>query len=152
MKNQVFYCSIHTDEIITNYCCLMGCQTPLCPECIHDHNKRHKNNGVFPEIDTLPRVTKMCEKKSGLVIDELQELLEKLNSLTQFDVDSLQKQAKIDLDSMQQRMTSQLELFFDNLYKDYCSKISGVVKKVGFFFLFSFVMGNCSGNYGELNK
>lgn len=134
-KAPVFYCSIHTSDAITNYCCLMGCQTPLCPECIHDHNKRHKANGVFPEIDTINRVTQMCEKKSTLVIDDLQEILNKLNSLSQFDVDTLQKQAKVDLDNMKKRLIEQISIFFDNLYKDYSAKISGTVKKV-FFLIF----------------
>jgi hypothetical protein len=114
----------------------MGCQTPLCPECIHDHNKRHKNNGVFPEIDTLNRVSKMCEKKSTLVIDELKEMLERLNSLSGFDSENMQKQAKIDLDLMKQKIFDQVSLFFDNLYNDFSSKISGSMKKVSQMSLF----------------
>lgn len=72
----------------------------------------------------------MCEKKSTLVIDDLQEILNKLNSLSQFDVDTLQKQAKVDLDNMKKRLVEQISIFFDNLYKDYSAKISGTVKKV----------------------
>ena len=66
----------------------------------------------------------------SVVIEDLQEMLEKLNSLTQFDIDSLQSQAKIDLENMKKRLIDQINIFFDNLYKDYCSKISGTVKKV----------------------
>ena len=131
MKNKMqFYCAIHSEEAITNYCCLMGCQTPLCPECIDDHNKRHKANGVFPEIDTLNRVSKMCEKKSTLVIEELQEMLERLNSLKCFDTDSLQKEAFENLESIKAKIIEQISIFFDNLYEDFSSKISGSLKKV----------------------
>ena len=131
MKNKnEFYCAVHPDEPITNYCCLLGCQTPLCPDCIDEHNKRHKSNGVFPEIDTINRVTQMCEKKSSMVVDELQEMLERLNSLQCLDVDSLLGNAKNEVDSIREKIIDQINLFFDNLYEDYSSKITGSVKKV----------------------
>lgn len=129
-SKQVFYCSIHKDEIITNYCCLMACQTPLCPECIDEHNKRHKSNNVFPEIDTLNRVTHMCEKKSTMVIDQLQEMIQRLNSLSGVDSENMQRKVKSDLDVMKERLIDQISVFFDNLYNDYVSKMSGSMKKV----------------------
>ena len=134
-SNNQFYCSIHQDDLITNYCCLLGCQTPLCPECIDQHNKKHKNNGVFPEIDTLTRVSKMCEKKSSLVIDELQDMIKRLDSLSGVDSESMKHKARNDLDNMKNKIIQQISVFFDNLYQDFESKISGSMKKVKIIFL-----------------
>ena len=128
-----FYCGIHKDETITNYCCLMDCQTPLCPECIDEHNKRHRMNSIYPEIDTLNRVSKMCEKKSTLVIDELRAMLERLNSTQCLDVDSVQNRAFKDLEAMKQRIIDQVSSFFNNLYEDFSTKLNGSVKKVKLF-------------------
>ena len=134
MKKRLdFLCATHTDEYITNYCCLMGCQTPLCPECIDDHNKRHKANGVYPEIDTLNRVSKMCDKKASVVVNELQEMLERLNSLQCFDIDTVKQTAHSDLQNIKEILINQIESFFDNIYKDFCSKITGSLKKVSFY-------------------
>lgn len=125
-----FYCGIHTDEIITNYCCLMGCQTPLCPECIDEHNKRHKMNGVFPEIDTLNRVVAMCEEKSKLVVLELEDMLARLDSAHTINVDEIREIAFNDLNGMKDKLIEQITLFFNNLYEDFVSKLTTSTKKV----------------------
>ena len=125
-----FYCGIHNEEMITNYCCLMGCQTPLCPECIDDHNKRHKLNGVFPEIDTLNRVVAMCEQKSGLVVEELTEMQSRLESATTVDVEDIQSVAFSDLESMKQKLIDQITIFFNNLYEDFSNKLNTSTQKV----------------------
>ena len=131
---QQLYCSIHNEEIITNYCCLLNCQTPLCPECIDEHNKKHKSNGIFPEIDTLNRVSMMCKKKSSLIIDELQEMLNRLNSLSAIDSEKMKSNAKTDLDNIKNKIIQQISVFFDNLYNDFVSKINGSMKKVCYIF------------------
>ena len=28
------YCPVHKEELITNFCCIKNCSTPLCPDCI----------------------------------------------------------------------------------------------------------------------
>lgn len=128
--NHPIRCSMHTEHNITNYCCLMRCQTPLCPECIDKHNKRHKSNGVFPMIDTLHRVTKMCDQKCELVIQDIQHLLDQVNSFQRFDIDHFKKQAQADLERMKQTLFTQISAFFDNMLKDFNAKISNSVKKV----------------------
>lgn len=125
-----FYCGIHNEELITNYCCLMGCQTPLCPECIDDHNKRHKLNGIFPEIDTLNRVVAMCEQKSGVVVEELEEMNHRLNSATTIDVEELKSIAYNDLENMKLKMIDQITIFFNNLYEDFSNKLTTSTQKV----------------------
>lgn len=125
-----FYCGIHNEEVITNYCCLMGCQTPLCPECIDEHNKRHKLNGVFPEIDTLNRVVAMCEQKSGLVVEELSDMLSRLESAVTVDVEEIQSLAFNDLEIMKQKLIDQITIFFNNLYEDFSSKLTASTHKV----------------------
>lgn len=139
-KRPTFYCGIHNEEMITNYCCLMGCQTPLCPECIDEHNKRHKLNGVFPEIDTLNRVVAMCEQKSGLVVEELQEMLSRLDSASTVDVEDIQTVAYNDLEMMKNKLIDQINIFFTNLYEDFSSKLTTSTQKVGIFFGFEGIL------------
>ena len=118
----------------------MGCQTPLCPECIDEHNKRHKLNGVFPEIDTLNRVVAMCEQKSGLVVEELQEMLSRLDSASTVDVEDIQTVAYNDLEMMKNKLIDQINIFFTNLYEDFSSKLTTSTQKVGIFFGFEGIL------------
>lgn len=101
----------------------------------------------MPEIDTLNRVSKMCDKKSTLVIDELRAMLERLNSTQCLDVDSVQSRAFKDLEAMKQRIIDHVSSFFNNLYEDFSAKLNGSVKKVDFcnfwdiFYCLFFVFG-----------
>ena len=50
------YCLEHPNEQITNFCQSLECLIALCPDCIDNHNRLHKMNGTFPEIDSIKNV------------------------------------------------------------------------------------------------
>lgn len=119
MNRQVFSCPQHQDEVITNFCCLTNCLTPLCPDCIDNHIKNHKMKSQVPEVDTLSRVKKMCNNKISFTILALQENLQRLrntNNLKPIDVlqDSLQ-----DLEKLRQKMIEQINQYFNSLKEDF---------------------------------
>lgn len=60
MQQSLFYCQTHSEEQITNFCCLKNCYQPLCPDCIDNHIKNHKQNGQVPEVDIISRIKKFC--------------------------------------------------------------------------------------------
>ena len=78
MKKLSFACNIHPEEVITNFCCLRNCLTPLCPDCIDNHIKKHTELKQVPEIDTLNRVKKMCFNKLNYTMESLNDDLERL--------------------------------------------------------------------------
>lgn len=72
------FCDKHPQELVTNFCCGIDCLKALCPECIDVHNKFHRQNQLFPEIDSIKNVKRSCSKKIKAGINVLTQELEKL--------------------------------------------------------------------------
>ena len=72
------FCDKHPAELVTNFCCGIDCLKALCPDCIDLHNKYHRQNQAFPEIDSLKNVKRNCSKKIKAGINVLTQELEKL--------------------------------------------------------------------------
>lgn len=72
------FCDKHPSELITNFCCGINCLKALCPECIDNHNRFHRDFQAFPEIDSLKNVKRNCSKKIKAGINVLTQELEKL--------------------------------------------------------------------------
>lgn len=80
-KDSIFsrvFCDKHPSEQVTNFCCGIECLKALCPECIDLHNRFHRENRAFPEIDSLKNVKRNCSKKIKAGINVLTQELEKL--------------------------------------------------------------------------
>lgn len=112
-------CKNHTDEVYTNYCCLMTCLTPLCPECIDDHNKNHKNTGEFPEIDTIKKVCTMCHKKLNFINSNLKEQLQRLNNAEHISIENKMNKFISDLNRIRELILGQVNNYFDDLEAHY---------------------------------
>ena len=123
MYNQQFPCSTHPEEIITNYCCLRTCLTPLCPDCIDEHNKRHKAHNKFPEIDTIQRVKNMCSNKLSVVSQTLEDHLNRLNNATNINIEDILNESLQDLDKLKDKMIDQINKYFSQLKDEYVSKL-----------------------------
>ena len=123
MNRGSFPCNTHPEEIITNYCCLRSCQTPLCPDCIDEHNKKHKASGQFPEIDTLSRVKTMCNKQLSLVSITLEDLLNRLNAAAGINLDDIIQRSLSDLEKVKMRLIDQVNSYFRSLQDDFLAKI-----------------------------
>ena len=123
MHNQQFPCNTHPEEIITNYCCLRACLTPLCPDCIDEHNKRHKAKNQFPEIDTIQRVKNMCYNKLSVVSKTLEDHLNRLNSATNINIEDILNKSLQDLDKLKAKMVDQINKYFSQLKDEYVSNL-----------------------------
>ena len=77
----------------------------------------------------------MCEQKSALVVEELQEMHSRLESATTVDVEEIQSVAFNDLEMMKQKLIDQINIFFTNLYEDFSSKLTTSTQKVGIWVL-----------------
>ena len=122
MQKTKFFCD-HHDEIITNFCCLRTCLTPLCPECIDEHNKKHKTMNQFPEIDTLNRVKSMCHNRLAVTSKTLEEQLARLNSATNVNIDEIVKKSLSDIENLRIHMINQINGYFSSIQEEYVSKI-----------------------------
>lgn len=125
MKN-VIRCSQHPEEVYSNYCCSLNCLTPLCPDCIDDHNKRHNRKGELPEIDTLTRTKEMCRSRMTCLSIELNNLLGRLNAAVNLNFEDLIQKSIGDLDKQRLRMIDQLNRFFTDLRDEFVSKVRRV--------------------------
>lgn len=125
-------CPKHTAEIYTNYCCVNTCLTPLCPDCIDDHNKNHKNNGVFPEVDTLGRVKFMCAKQIDYAVKVLEAELQTVIQHQSFTTGDWMNLAKKNLDVAKMRMQQLIEQYFADLLKTYQEELGQLEGRFNF--------------------
>jgi hypothetical protein len=123
MNKTIFQCQHHPEEIVTNYCCLRYCQTPLCPDCIDEHNKRHKSQGQFPEIDTLNRVRTMCSNQLNFVSKTLEDHLKKLNGATNLNLEDLIQKSLVELEKLKVRLIEQINSYFKAINDEFILKI-----------------------------
>ena len=118
-----FQCDIHRNEVITNFCCLKNCLTPLCPDCIDEHNKMHKGNRQFPEVDTLRRVKTMCCKQTTHGIQVIEEELGKLMKYQNMSLEDKIGEGIKDLDVARKLMHEEIDHYFAKLEKEYADII-----------------------------
>ena len=123
MHKPRFSCQYHPDELITNYCCLRTCLTPLCPDCIDEHNKRHKSMNQFPEIDTLNRVKAMCHNRLSVASKTLEDQLTRLNAATSLNLDDLVKKSLNEIENLRINLINQINSYFGTIQNEYVSKI-----------------------------
>lgn len=121
MSKMSFTCKTHSEELITNYCCILSCQTPLCPECIDEHNKMHKKQNVFPEIDTINRVKTMCSNKLVFTSKTLEDLLNKLNNAKNLNLDDILQTSLQDLEKHRLRVIEQVNIYFKQIQDEFVS-------------------------------
>ena len=122
-------CPIHPTEQLTNLCCNKSCLTALCPECIDDHNKKHKLDTVFPEIDTIKRVKTMCVKQIQNAVNVLQEELSRVKKFSSMSADDILAEAERDLSAARKAMHRSIDDFYDAILEDYASKIKQNITK-----------------------
>jgi len=122
-------CPHHPEEALTNFCCIKKCLTALCPECIDDHNKRHKMENVFPEIDTIKRVKTMCSKQVLNAIGVLEEELTRVNKFSSMSADDILSEAERDLSTARKSMHKCIDDFYDTILEDYADRIKQNITK-----------------------
>lgn len=118
-----FSCEKHRQEIVTNFCCIKTCLTALCPECIDDHNKLHKANSQFPEVDTLRRVKTMCCKQTNHAMEVIESELAKLQKYNNMSMEDKIAEGLRDLNTAKQQMHDEIDKYFERLEKDYAQII-----------------------------
>lgn len=122
-------CRHHVEEFYTNYCCSLNCRTPLCPDCIDDHNKHHKTKGTHPEIDTLKRVKVMCDKKLNLMIQMLSNNLAQLERYKNMSPEDLIIEAKKEMEDSRRKMIQVIDNYFEQMLSEYSSQIRANIGK-----------------------
>lgn len=130
MSKIMFECQSHKAEPVTNFCCVRTCLTPLCPDCIDEHNKKHLNERSHPEIDTLKRVQKMCGDKLGLIGKTLDDYMNKLNSATNIDFQETVQRSMIDMENMRKSLIEQVNSYFKALQEEYLAKSKEALKQM----------------------
>ena len=121
-------CTEH-EEYYTNFCCIKKCLVALCPECIDDHNKRHKLENVFPEIDTLKRVKNMCAKQISNAVNVLEEELGRVRKFSSMSADDILGEAERDLSAARKAMHRSIDDFFDGILEEYQDKVRDDISK-----------------------
>lgn len=71
-------CEKHPSQMITHICCLDTCLSPLCVNCMKNHNSYHKKENVFPEIEALEDVREFCCEKLFYLIENYNKELDKI--------------------------------------------------------------------------
>ena len=122
MHKLTFDCQSHPGEVITNICCLKSCLTPLCPDCIDEHNKKHMSEQTQPEIDTLKRVQVMSSNKLESVNSTLANYLAKLNSATNIDLEKTIHKSLSELESIRKKLVDQVNAYFKSLQEEFIAK------------------------------
>ena len=128
-KGLKIFCEDHQSEIITNFCCILDCLKPLCPECIDYHNKFHKQNQQYPEIDTLRNVKINCSKKVKAAIISLTQELEKLELKYMINPQEMIDEGLENLKRCREKVLQMVNAFFDNLEVMYKRKLNETIFK-----------------------
>ena len=110
-------------EYFTNFCCIKKCLTALCPECIDDHNKRHKIENIFPEVDTLKKVKAMCTKQILNAVNVLEEETARVKKFSNMSADDILNDARKDLSTARAAMHKSIDDFYDSILEEYTEKI-----------------------------
>lgn len=123
------HCPNHHDELLTNFCCIKKCLTALCPECIDEHNKRHRQENVFPEIDTVKRVRGMCVKQVTNAMTVIEEELGRVKKFSSMSADDILGEAERELSAARKTMHKCVDEFFDSILDDYAERIRKDISK-----------------------
>lgn len=122
-------CSVHEGEIITNFCCLQSCLQGLCPECIDDHYKSHRERGITAELDTLKTIVQMCEKHLIVGINGISEQIYRLESNHRVGPEEVIKCSINDLNKMRKQFHDAIDRHFDAIQKNYIAKVNADVEQ-----------------------
>ena len=128
-KGLRIFCDDHPNEIITNFCCILDCLKPMCPECIDYHNKFHKQNQQYPEIDTLRNVKINCSKKVKAAILSLTQELEKLELKYLINPQEIIDEGLETLKRCREKVLQLVNAFFDNLEMNYKRRLNDAIFK-----------------------
>ena len=109
-------CEKHPSQIITHICCLENCLNALCVKCMKSHNLFHKQENIFPEIETVEDVREFCYEKLFYLIENFNKELEKIKYINspQKPDKNMQK-----LSFYKEKMISYINNYFDELAKEY---------------------------------
>ena len=97
-------CKNHPQEVVSNYCCLLGCQCPLCPECIGDHFKTHEAINSLPEIDTIKHVKQMSKKRMADIKKGLNVFLQHVSGSNSLDMKEVIQFCDTQIDLLQKKL------------------------------------------------
>lgn len=123
------YCEDHPNELLTNFCCILDCLKPLCPDCIDYHNKFHKQNHSYPEVDSLKNVKINCGKKVKAAILALTQELERLELKYVMNPQDIIDEGLENLKRTREKVLQLVNAFFDNMEVSYKKKLNEVLFK-----------------------
>ena len=116
----ILTCEKHPSQIITHICCLDSCLSPLCVKCMKSHNLYHKQENVFPELETIEDVREFCCEKLMFLIENYNKELEKIKCVNSTDKpdQNLQK-----LSFYREKMIAFVNSYFNEIEKEYEKRI-----------------------------
>lgn len=123
------YCDDHPNEPITNFC--YTTLRALCPSCINPHNRMMKQNGIFPDIDTIRNVKLNCSKRCQNAILALQSELASLDSQVLVNPRSVIEQGIFQIRRAQERLISFINKYVEGLEAEFERSIIDTVSKAG---------------------
>ena len=121
------YCEDHPGEKITNFC--FASLKPLCPGCMDFHNKMMKQNGTFPELDTLKNVKVNCAKKVKSAIMALTGELQKLDSQLVVNPKEIIDEGIATMRRAREKLIEQINRHFEELEMEYSKRINDAILK-----------------------
>lgn len=112
----IITCEKHPSQIITHICCLDNCLSPLCVKCMKHHNLYHKQENVFPEIETVEDVREFCCEKLMYIIEKYNNELDKVKQIgsPRKPDQNLQK-----LKFYREKLLSFINQYFNDLEEEY---------------------------------
>lgn len=113
-------CEKHPSQVITHICCLDTCLSALCVKCMKSHNLYHKQENVFPELETVEDVREFCCEKLLFLIENYNKELEKIKSVNSPDKPdpNLEKLA-----FFREKMISFINNYFNELEREYEKRV-----------------------------
>jgi len=116
----ILTCEKHPSQVVTHICCLDSCLSPLCVKCMKSHNLYHKQENVFPELETIEDVREFCCEKLLFLIENYNKELEKIKSVNSPGKpdQNLQKLA-----FYREKMINFINNYFNDLEKEYEKRI-----------------------------
>ena len=123
-------CFDHPNEYITNFCCLLECLKPLCPDCIDAHTKYHKQLSTYPLIDSLKSVRVNCGRKVKAAILSLTKELENLELRDLANPKEIEEESLEHLRRCREKVLAMVNNFFDNLEMQHNRLASEITNRI----------------------
>ena len=122
-------CKEHEGEIITNFCCQQSCLSGLCPECIDEHYKSHRANGITSEIDTIKTIKNMCEKHQEIGIRGISEEINRLEGHHKVGPNEVIQEGVSELTAVRRAFHQVIDNHFDSIQNAYAERINHDMNK-----------------------